>query len=70
MRKIFDLQALVKTTLSMTRPLSARKNILKTYGINFIETTKVGVLRFQCHNTDPRWFGKVLVAKPINDIKA
>jgi len=64
MRPIYDLQQLIKTTLNTDKSLSVKKKILKTYGISFIETTQDGALRFQCWNTDPRWFGKKLLAKP------
>ena len=70
MRTIHDLQAVTKSVLNRVLPIHVRKQILKRYGIAFIETTKDGHLRFQCRNTDPRWFGKILVAKPMNDIKA
>ena len=65
MRKIYDLTQVVKSTMNRDIPLATKKKILLQYGIHFISTGHKG-LRFQCHNTDPRWFGKTVLAKPTN----
>ena len=65
MRKIYDLQALIKTVLDKDIPLEAKKKALKPYGISYINTLENGTFRFQCWNTDPRWFGKILRVNPL-----